>query len=254
MKYDPLQDGISKVELIDSMGSDLTVVNSARVSMDKESSWEECWYGSGYRLSDKDSRLINFLARNQHISPFFHPQIQFRIKMPIFVAREWFRHEVGFARNEVSRRYVSTEPEIYQPKYFRYAAEGVKQGSNPNPVHIDAMCEDGTVAKAGDLFPGDPYCREAQFTPDEVANLAVNWYNRAIKNGVAPEWARMYLPQNMYTEFVETASLAAYMRLINLRDTADAQKEIREYAKAISEHIKKMFPHSWAALTGENYD
>lgn len=238
---DPLEDGVSKVELIDQLGNDLTVVNSARVSMDKKHTV----------FTEGDEKLLKFLADNQHWTPFAHPQVQLRIKMPFFIAREHFRHEVGFARNEVSRRYVATEPELYDPEAFRYRPEGVKQGSSQEHHHVDELSWKGIWAKAGELFPGDPFCSEAEFTPHEVGQLAVNWYNKAVDYGVAPEWARMFLPQNMYTEFIETGSLAAYARLYNLRTGQDAQWEIRQYAESMGKILHHLFPVSWKELTGE---
>lgn len=212
----PLGDGISKVELLDVMGSDLTVVNAARVSMGKVST----------ALDERDEKLINYLAKHGHWTPFSQPQLQFRIKMPIFVARQWFKHQVGFTRNEISRRYVSDEPQLYVPKEWRGKADNVKQGS------ADVM-EDS-----------DDWYEIA----DDFSKSCIHLYNLYINGGVCPEQARMLLPQSMFTEFVETGSLAAYTRLCTLRTDTHSQLETRLYAKAIAEQIKTLFPVSWEAL------
>lgn len=215
------EDGIGSVELLDSMGSDLTVVNAARVSFAKESK----------EFSNADGKLIKYLAKHNHITPFFHPQIQFRIKMPIFVAREWYRHTIGFARNEVSRRYVDTPPEFYMPaeENLRERDTNKKQGSKSTPV------EDAEYSNAM-IHNCVKYCADT--------------YRDLLDRDVAPELARMILPQNMYTEFIETGSLAAYARLCKLRTSPDAQKEIQVYAKAIEKLMMSKFPVSWAALMG----
>jgi len=207
------------VEVLDIFGSDLTVVNAARVSFAKESK----------EFSEQDGKLVRYLAKHHHISPFFHPQIHLRIKMPIFVAREWFRHQIGFARNEVSRRYVDFPPECYVPKAedIRARDPKLKQGSKSEPV------EESTIAHA--LL--EDATRGAMFT-----------YENLLQKGVAPEVARMVLPQSMYTEFVETGSLAAYARLCGLRLDPTAQKEIRDYATAVDTLLRERFPVSWAAL------
>jgi len=205
------------VELIDTFGSDLTVVNAARVSFEKES----------VELVKQDIGLINYLAKHDHISPFFHPQIRLRLKMPIFIAREWFRHTIGFARNEISRRYVDSPPSIWMPESFRERDENLKQGSK------ETVIEDNEVAI-------------------QVYGTAVEeclkTYTRLLEMKVAPEIARSILPQSMYTEFIETGSLAAYVRLCNLRTDSHAQREIQEYARAVCELIEPHFPHSWKAM------
>jgi thymidylate synthase (FAD) len=207
------------VELLEVFGSDLTVVNAARVSFAKES----------HEFSEQDGKLVKYLAKHNHISPFFHPQIHMRIKMPIFVAREWFRHQIGFARNEVSRRYVDTPPECYipTPENIRARDPKLKQGSKSEPV-----------AEA----------ERVHAIVKEITEESMGVYDSLLKSGVAPEIARMVLPQSMYTEFVETGSLAAYARLCNLRLDPTAQKEIREYADAVVKLLEPRFPVSWKAL------
>ena len=220
---DPLNDKISCVELQQVMGNDLTVVNAARVSFAKES----------LVLYQKDSKLINYLAKNGHISPFFHPQIRLRLKMPIFVAREWFRHTVGFSRNEVSRRYVDEVPEVYNPVVYRERDSNLKQGSKETFIEkndkVVTMCK-------------------------ELSDTTLKFYSFLLESNVAPEMARMVLPQSMYTEFVETASLYAYGRLCRLRLDPHAQKEIRDYAEAVSKLLSEQFPVSWAALMGQKFE
>lgn len=214
-----ISDGIGSVELLETFGSDLTVVNAARVSFAKEST-EMCL---------ADEKLINYLAKNDHITPFFHPQIRFRIKMPIFVAREWFRHQIGLARNEVSRRYVDFEPECWLPvDGLRARDPKLKQGSKTELIENN------------DVW----FARIADFTKD-----AIQFYKDLLDAQVAPELARTVLPQSMYTEFIETGSLSAYARICGLRLDPHAQKEIREYAALLSEQMEKAFPVSWKALT-----
>jgi thymidylate synthase (FAD) len=205
------------VELLDTFGSDLTVVNAARVSFNKEST----------EFSEKDAKLVTYLAKHNHVTPFFHPQVQMRLKMPIFVAREWFRHQIGFARNEVSRRYVDYEPEFYIPEICRERDPKLKQGSKDESVRDNALC----IAAIKE-------------TTDKASFI----YTALLKEGVCPEQARMVLPQSMYTEFIETGSLAAYARLCNLRLDPSAQKEIREYADAVVKLLEPRFPVSWKAL------
>ena len=214
-----MSDGVGFVEILETFGDDLTVVNAARVSFDKVST----------ELTEGDKKLINYLAKHEHTSPFFHPQARFRIKLPIFVAREWYRHTIGFSRNEVSRRYVDTPPECWVPKplEIRERNPKLKQGSKDTPVadsdEVHAILSTQTQS-------------------------ALQTYHDLLAKGVAPELARTVLPQSMYTEFVETASIAGYARLCHLRLGPDAQKEIRDYATAINQLLEERFPVSWKAL------
>jgi len=210
------------VQLLDSFGDDLTVVNAARVSFDKVST----------TMEPRDEKLIKYLADHNHITPFFHPQLRFRLKMPIYVAREWFRHTVGFARNEVSRRYVDDIPTFYLPHVedMRERDANIKQGSKSTPIE-DAAHYRGVMKK---------FHRQAE-----------ELYAELLEAKLAPEIARGVLPQSMYTEFIETGSLSAYSRLCKLRMDPHAQAEIRAYAGAVSELIEKRFPVSWRALHPE---
>ena len=212
-------DGIGYIELLDTFGDDLTVVNAARVSFAKEST----------ELKPADTKLIQYLADHDHVTPFFHPQARFRIKMPIFVAREWYRHQIGFARNEVSRRYVDSVPECWTPAPadLRERDPKLKQGSKEE------------AAPAADAY----HRRITEFQA-----IAIELYESMINDKVAPEVARCVLPQSMYTEFIETGSLAAYARLCGLRLGADAQKEIRGYAGGLYSLLEPRFPVSWKAL------
>jgi thymidylate synthase (FAD) len=215
-----LSDGSGSLELLGCFGDDLTVVNAARVSFSKESK----------ALTEGDKKLITYLAKHNHVSPFFHPQIRLRVKMPIFVAREWYRHTIGFARNEVSRRYVDSLPECYVPELesIRERDANLKQGSKETPV------DNAVYAKS---------------CINELVTSSITTYNALLEAKVAPEVARMILPQSMHTEFIETASLYAYARLCKLRLSPDAQHEIRLYAEALSNLLEKEFPVSWNALT-----
>jgi thymidylate synthase (FAD) len=208
------------MELLEVFGNDLTVVNAARVSFAKEST----------EFSGADEKLIKYLAKHNHVSPFFHPQLRFRFKMPIFVAREWYRHQIGFARNEVSRRYVDSTPECWipSPDQIRERDPKLKQGSKENQVDNAEMVH------------------EMMKTHTEVN---VMLYEDLLSKGVAPEIARCILPQSMITEFIETGSLAAYARLYKLRTDPTAQQEIQRYAEMIGEIIEPLFPVSWKALT-----
>jgi thymidylate synthase (FAD) len=221
-----------KVDKISHMGSDLTVVNAARVSFDKESDW-------GLEVSDDhshikrilkndDKRLINYLARYNHWTPFGHCQVTLRETVPIFVARERFRHTVGFVYNEVSRRYVSDTPEIWRPEVWRSKPEGsIKQGS-------------------GDQFDDQNWADDIYLEATVKAKKA---YDSLIHAGIAPEQARAVLPQAMYTSYYVTGSLAAWARFYNLRAAPDAQYEIQELAEKVAEIIRPLFPISWEALT-----
>jgi len=233
------------VELLDTMGTDLDIANSARVSMGKESDWDftctgytlEPSFAPGddqYRpvyqkcLQDKDRRLINFLARNAHWTPFSQNALKFRFRMPVFIARQWFRSNVGIVRNEISRRYVSEDPEFFVPNWRSRPGESIKQGS-------------GEELDADERLYWD-------FKAKSIFEEAKETYTQMIEEGVAPEQARAILPQAMYTEFIETGNVASYARIVNLRDDPHAQVEIQEYARLISDKIRDHFPVSWSAL------
>lgn len=212
-----------QVTLIDHMGSDLTVVNAARVSFNKESQREK--NGNINDLSDADKKLINYLATHGHWSPFSHCFLQFRIEAPLFVARQLVKHQVGLAWNEVSRRYVDYTPKFYTPQSWRKKADNVKQGSSDDTIdyHIGS------------------------YTRSAIAE-----YERMLDVGIAPEMARMVLPQNMYTEWYWSGSLYAFSRVVNQRLDKTSQAETRYIADLISQEAARYdFKYSWKELTGE---
>ena len=204
-----------EVSLIDKMGGDLTVVNSARVSFGKRKKK----FGKG------DEKLIAYLAKHGHWTPFGHVSLQFHIVAPVFVARQLVKHQVGLVWNEISRRYVDTKPEIYTPDSWRGRAEDKKQGSD----------EDDIVWK-----------RWLEY--EELCKTAVGAYERMLFNGICPEQARMILPQSMMTEWYWTGSLMAFARVCKLRCKPDAQLETRVVADQINELSSVVAPISWGAL------
>lgn len=261
----------------DHMGTDLSVVNAAKVSFGKRSEWEvkdrfvetsDNWENDGFTtydkvLSKKDQGLIQFLARGctsgdwddhrqwvaeasdegdweafedllnhirkmpSHWSPFAHTAITLHLKMPIFVARQIMKHTTGIEYNEVSRRYVDSEPEFYVPDVWRKKADNVKQGSSDETMPVDRVLgEDGLHYRM---------CKRT--------------YNRLLSQGVAPEQARMVLPQSMYTEVIATGNLYAWANMYVQRSDSHAQKETQDLAKQIGEIIQPLYPVSWEALT-----
>jgi thymidylate synthase (FAD) len=211
------------VELIDFMGDDLSVVNAARVSFAKQSQADP--YHGG--LSEKDGKLIHYLAKHKHWTPFAHAFLSFRIKAPIFVARQLVKHQVGLAWNEVSRRYVDEEPEFWFPDVWRGRPVNAKQGSN------------GVVDRS--MFT-------ERYSPESTVYDALATYQEMIKGGVAPEQARMVLPQNTMTEWIWSGSLAAFARVCKLRLDPHAQQETSEVAEKIGNLTAERFPVSFAAL------
>lgn len=217
------------VEYVDHMGSDLTVVNAARVSFNKESDWEE-QDGLTF-LSIKDAKLIEYLAKHNHWTPFAHPQITMRIKSPMFVRAQLGKHQIGFVMNEVSRRYVKDDPEFYIPQFRGAPTDGAKQGSSDfinDPIEND---------RCGMVFESSIF-------------KAMEAYTHLLGRGIAPEQARAVLPQTTYTEWWWTGSLAAWARVFVQRTDPHAQWETRQYAEAIGTIIEPLFPVSWKALLG----
>ena len=205
-----------KVEMIDKMGTDLSVVNAARVSYAKIKG----------QFEDKDTKLISFLAKHGHWSPFAHASLSFRIRAPIFVARQLVKHQVGLSWNEVSRRYVSYEPELYKIDEWRGKPIDSKQGSS------------GTI-ELSDL---------AKLTYSKMMEGCKILYDQLLSEGVAPEQARAVLPQSMMTEWIWSGTLYAFARVCNLRCKPDVQKETREVADRIDYHCSQYFSVSWPAL------
>ena len=222
-----------KVDYISHMGNDLQVVNAARVSFDKQSEWivqRHTDFIEQNILRWEDEKLIKYLAKHDHFTPFTHCVITLRETVPIFVARQRFKHTVGFSYNEVSRRYVDDEPKFYYP-LWRLRAENKKQGSGNN---VDKRHQ-----------------HEATCAYEEALEACLDCYNNLIRSGVAPEQARMILPQSMYTSYYVTGSLAAFARAYNLRSQEDAQMEIQELAALWSNIIEPLFPVSWENLVNE---
>jgi thymidylate synthase (FAD) len=211
------------VTLVDYMGNDISIVNAARVSFDKQS---ESTPGN---LLEKDEKLINYLAHHNHWTPFGHCFVTFRIKAPLFVARQLGKHQVGLVWNEVSRRYVDSPPEFYCPEVLRARAVNVKQGSSSEAVEL---------INEGTEYP----------TIDFLIQSSLDLYRGLLADGVAPEEARMFLPQNMMTEWVWSGSLAAFSRVCKLRLDPHTQQETHEVAELISSEMEQLFPVSWKAL------
>jgi thymidylate synthase (FAD) len=243
-----------KVTYDDHMGSDLSVVNKARVSFGKKSNWANAdedfimveHYGGMIRvknprfvgvLSNKDAKLIKYLAEHKHMSPFGHAFASFHVKAPIFVARQLVKHK--FLRwNEISRRYVDDEPEFYIPDVWRGRSEDKKQGSDGVVTHFNT-----TRAKGKSLPLSGVYKVQMEAMHD--------YYKDMIEGGVAPEQARMVLPQSTMTEWHWSGSLDALADMCKLRCKEDTQYETRLVADQISEKMKQLFPVSWVALVGE---
>lgn len=231
-----------KATYIDHMGSDLSVVNAARVSFGKTSEWEtndwsywdkdegvEVW-DTDKTLSERDTKLIKYLASHGHISPFGHAFASFHVKAPIFVARQLVKHK--FLRwNEVSRRYIDDEPEFYKPDVWRGRSADKKQGS-------DGEVKLGTLDTL--IVSDSPY-------------EALCAYKALLQEGVAPEQARMVLPQSTMTEWYWSGSLDAFASMCNLRLKTDTQYETRLVAQQIHGIIFPLFPVSWGALVGGEF-
>ena len=234
---------------IDHMGTDLSVVNAARVSFNKTSSWELTdWrdsddYARKEVLSEADTKLINYLAKHKHTSPFGHCFASFHIKAPVFVARQLVKHK--FLRwNEISRRYVDDKPKFYEPNEWRGKSADKKQGSSEEVI-TEFLVEGGD-----------------RYTPDHLKSMmeikdgynsvmqesCLSLYRDFIKAGVCPEQARMVLPQSTMTEWYWSGSLDAFADMCNLRCAGDTQLETRLVANGICNSMKELFPVSWFAL------
>ena len=211
----------SSVDLINFMGTDKTVVDAARVSFNKQTKWDE----------KKDTKLIRYLAKHNHWSPFSHAFATFKIKAPIFVARQLVKHQVGLAWNEVSRRYVDSEVEIYTPGIWRGRPLNAKQGSGDALRYKDQILD---------------------YVYDDAIHHAKSAYNYLLSNGVAPEQARAVLPLSAMTEWYWSGSLYAFARVCVLRLAKDAQKETRDVAEGINSSLCRLFPVSWKELMNVN--
>jgi thymidylate synthase (FAD) len=226
------------VELLDVCGSDVSVVNAARVSFDKESEMEVEYvddvYDAGnglmscrrivFKLSDKDEKLVNYLAEHGHHSPFNHCFLSFRVKAPLFVARQLVKHKF-LPWNEVSRRYVDEEPEFFFPNGLRKKANDVKQGSSEEIFEFELN--------------------------KEIIKYNVKCYKDLLELGVCPEQARMILPQNMMTTWIWSGTLGAFLDMLKLRLDPHTQKETREVATLIYNHVSEQFPSATKAMLGD---
>ena len=202
-----------QVTYLDHFGSDLTVVNAARVSFKKKSELHYyCRPGAfegKYSLKTKDAKLLSYLASHKHELPFAHPHVQIHVKAPIFVARQLAKHQVGFVWSEVSRRYVDDEPEFYKPEVWRGRAKDKKQGSSNDEITIPIF-----EMRTYDL--NDHYSMDVPFSVETTMQHSIDFYDHMLSAGVAPEQARMILPQNMYTEWQWTGSLLGWARVYKL--------------------------------------
>ena len=212
-----------QVTLINSMGNDQTVVDAARVSFAKKA--------DNYTEAQNE-KLIQYLARHNHWTPFGHAQATFHIEAPIFVARQLVKHQVGLVWNEVSRRYVDDSPRFFSPSSWRPRSEDKKQGSDKHDIIPDM--------------------RQAWKIYESAIHNISKTYGILLEMGVAPEQARMVLPQSMMTEWYWTGSLAAWSRVCRLRISDDAQAETERIAQDISREMRQLFPVSWAALEENN--
>ena len=217
-----------EVGYVDHLGSDVNVVNAARVSYAKEvDQFDE----------GKDAKLLNYLAKHDHWSPFAHTSVSLRIKAPIFVARQLVKHYVGGNWNEESRRYISDEPEFHNPLVWRSKPEHSKQGSGDKQI---------TSLLDGGIEGTRPYPLHRAF--EEHVENSLFLYKEMLRAGVSPEQARMALPQNTMTNWIWTGSVMFFARVCQQRLASDTQQETREVAERIQEVVKGLYPHSWKAL------
>jgi thymidylate synthase (FAD) len=230
-----------KVEYIGHYGDDLSVVDAARCSFDKQSNWEYytesgCSTGEIKGLKYSDEKLIKYLAMHKHLSPFNHSFISIRVKAPVFVARQLVKHKF-MPWNEVSRRYVKDEPEFYTPESWRKAAENVKQGSSKDEtVNLDII--DTLTNEEGNCI----------YRPEEVNKAALETYDTLLDLGVCAEEARMVLPQSMMTTWIWSGTLGAFCDMLVLRLDEHTQLETRLVAQQVAEIVKQLFPVSYKAL------
>ena len=240
-----------KAELLDYMGNDLAVVDAARVSFNKKSEWAKfnctdcenavqfaCEEGCACiadgaqmqkTLKGPDKKLIEYLAKHDHWTPFAHTALKFRCSAPVPIRTQAFKHKIGMVENEESRRYISSTPEIYIPEFFRSKPEGsIKQGS------------------AGEHPMSDYFVTSYR----DLTEACVNEYLAMIGNGVCPEQARFILPQGAIVNWIWTGNLISFANFYNKRTEATAQYEVRLLAESVGEKIAVLFPVSWKALTG----
>ena len=216
--------------LVDVMGNDLSTVNSARVSFNKESSFEFELNEEGFIvdevLSEADTKLIKYLAKHKHMTPFRHNGITIRCKAPIFIARQLGKHQAGLSWNEISRRYVDYTPEFYRPDWRERPEGSVKQGS-------------GDIVKNNGMW-------HSYYNAHLEESIAL--YEDMLRDGIAPELARMVLPQSMLTEWIWTGNLISFAHVYKERIAEGAQLEARVFAQKLDSIIRPLFPVSWSAL------
>lgn len=228
-----------KVELLDYMGDDLAVVNAARVSFNKESEWEvlcdggcfscDC-NGENVKLKESDEKLINYLAKYDHWTPFAHTALKFRVAAPVPIRTQCFKHKIGMVENEESRRYISTTPEVFIPDFFRSKPEGsIKQGSGEKHYQSSMWKEEYENATQG----------------------CVNLYLNMLQDGVCPEQARFVLPQGAIVNWIWTGNLVSFANFYLKRTDPNAQYEVRLVAEKVGKLVEEIFPVSWKALTEE---
>lgn len=217
-----------KAEYVDHMGTDLSVVNAARVSFDKMSDWEHDPREDVWHLKEDDEKLIRYLARHNHWTPFAHTAITLRMSAPVPIRTQAYKHKAGFVENEESRRYIKSAQELFVPKEFRKAPVGsVKQGSGETHPHSDRW-----------LRHYEQSCK-----------VMIRLYESMLADGICPEQARFVLPQGCEVKWMWTGSLAAYTRFYRQRTDPHAQREIQDLAAEVGRIIAPLFPLSWKALT-----
>ena len=221
-----------KVELVDHMGTDLSVVNAARVSFDKESKWCLCEGEDEHGiyldncLCETDQKLVNYLAKHDHWTPFGHTSISLRVAAPVPIRTQCFKHKIGFVENEESRRYISSTPEIFIPEFREKPDGSIKQGSGGE----------------------HPYSENFKLLYEIISRDAVKAYEAMIDNGVAPEQARFILPQGAIVNWIWTGNLVSFANFYKKRIDPHAQQEIQEVARKVDEVIRPLFPVAWSAL------
>lgn len=222
-------DYTGSIELLECMGSDIDVVNAARVSFNKESK----------ELAEKDSKLIKYLWDNKHTSPFEHCILKFRIEAPLFIARQHMRHRT-WSYNEVSRRYTAEDIKVYSPSKLRQQAESNRQASTEELIDPVVRSVSGGSTD---------YQLTASQAISYVQTEAINLYNKLLKLGVCREQARGILPQNMFTSYIATANLLNVLKFLGLRNKPEAQYEMRLLAEAMEQLVSTKFPEVYKAYT-----
>lgn len=223
-----------EVALVDVMGNDSSVSNSARVSFNK---WKE-------EFDAQDAKLIKYLADHKHMTPFRHTQVQLRCKAPIFLVRQLGKHQAGLSFNEVSRRYVTTKPEFFEPEEWRAKPEGsIKQGSGATTISEDVDFSLGWDCRNDTEEVGSVFAAY-----ELVVKTSLDIYQQMLDNNVAPEMARMVLPQSMLTEWIWSGNILAFAHVYKERIATGAQLEAQDFAKKLDEVIRPLFPCAWAAL------